>query len=223
MGGGDDDVSIENPGTVDLSKSNPEAYAQMKYLRDMRDNFDISSMNAMDPAKYNARRDDSMARNETAIQNRFAGMGLAGSSLAMGAAAESDRQNGFAWDDRMMSDMGKSIAIKQGLTGDITGDIFKIQGQFGDYQTQKTNAEIAQQNAENEMWGNIMKLGGTLGGAAIAGPVGAGAGGAAAGAAAPGQTASIPYNSPTYSQDLYSGGGTYGYGSPAYYGYGGSY
>lgn len=230
-GGGDDDISMQNPGNIDLSKANPQAYSQMQYLQNLRGQFANSSMNAMDPAKYDMRRNDSMARNDVATQNRFANMGMAGSSMAVGAAQEGERQTGFAWDDRQMSDMSKSIGIQQGLTDDMTGDIFKIQGQFGDYQTQMMNAQIAQQNAQNEMWGNVMKTGGMIAGAAIAGPAGSQVGGMAGGMAAPGQTAplaaggyyatdsgsGIPYGNPNYATDLY------GYGNPNQFGYGGSY
>lgn len=237
MGGGDD-IQVQNPGNIDLKASNPQAYAQMQYLQNMRDQFQNSSMNAMDPYKYDMRRNDSINRNQTAIQNRFANMGFAGSSMSVGAASEGARQTGFAWDDRQMSDMSKSIAVQQGLTDDMTGDIFKIQNQFGDYQTQMTNAQIAQQNQENEMWGNIMKAGGMIGGAALAGPVGAQAGGAAGGMAAPGQSAYLqPSNTGTYYDGSgnggYSVGGAYGnYGQPmgggydfsqSMYGYRGSY
>lgn len=229
--GSSDDIKMQNPGTADLSQSNPQGYAQMQYLSGLRDQYSSSSMNALDPGRYAARKADSMTRNDVATQNRFAGMGMAGSSTAVGAAQEGERQTGFAWDDRQMGDLQKSTAIQQGLTDDMTGDIFKMQGQFGDYQNQIANMQIQQQNQKNEMVGNIMKAAGTIGGAAIAGPVGAGAGGAVGGAAAPGQQAMLPSNTGTYYDGSGNGGwsvgganGNYGGGmNPSYYGYGGSY
>jgi hypothetical protein len=219
MGGGDD-IQVQNPGNVDPRLSNPYVGAQMDYLTGMRDQFDASSMNAMDPYKYNLRRDDSMARSDVATSNRYAQMGLAGSSLAANASLEGRRQLGFAWDDRQLGDMQKSMAIRQGLTDDISKNIFGIQGQFGQYQDQMVQQKIAQQNAENQMWGSVMQLGGTIGGALLAGPAGAVAGGALAGSAGGGGS-SIPYASSTYGSDMYSAAErTYGpYSGPSPYGY----
>jgi hypothetical protein len=221
MGGGDD-VKVYNPGSMDPKDQNPYAYEQQQYLMNMRDQFQANSMNAMDPNRYQMRRDDMMARNQAAISNRFASMGLAGSSTAVGAQGESDRQTGFAWDDRQMNDMMKSMQMQQGLTDNITKDIYQAQGQFGQYQDQMVQAQLQQQQQQNQMWGSVLGAAGTIGGALIAGPAGAAAGGALTGmvSGGGGVTGQAPAG---WSVGNANGMYDYGYGNPQNYGYGGSY
>lgn len=124
--GSDETITYDNPGAIDLSRENPELYKEIQNLQELRGQFRADSMYALDPSRYDARMRDSMATNQTAMQNRFASMGLAGSSTAMGAMNESDRLTQFAWDDRRLNDMMNSMKMEAALSGQIVFTIIEV-------------------------------------------------------------------------------------------------
>lgn len=216
--GSDDTITYENPGTIDLQRENPALYAELQNLQELRGQFRADSSYALDPARYDARMRDSMATNQTAMQNRFANMGLAGSSTAMGAMNESDRLTQFAWDDRRLNDMMNAMKMEAALSGQIGGNINAIQGQFANTQNNILGLQQQANAQEQQMWSTLATVGGGIAGTLLAPgvgtAVGAGLGGQVGGAMA---SPSLSSNYSVGSANGMYGGSTY----PSYYGFGG--
>jgi hypothetical protein len=187
------EISLKNPGQIDLQQANPDLWAQLERMKGLQGQFSQFSSQYLDPNRYASRRSDAMMRADVGAQNRAARMGLAGSSAAFGASDEAVRQAGFSWDDREMNDNLRATQMEQMLNGDVTKTIMGGQAAYGAFQQQYVdlamgaeaqNAQASSQNAS--MWGGILSAIGTIGGAAagfaVGGPAGAYAGGAAGGA-----------------------------------------
>lgn len=225
MGGGDD-IQVHNPGTIDLQKANPEAYKELEYLRNNRTEFDRNAMRLTDEGTYQGWKDDAMSRSDVMMQNRYAQMGLAGSSLAMGSSAEAGRRLDMQYDQARLNDLMKVSQMQNSYSNQINQGVYGIQGQFSGYQDQQIQQQIAKQNADNQMWQGIMQLGGTAAGFALGGPPGAAAGSQLGSVAGQGVA-------PTNTGTFYNGSGNGGYsvggasgmygGNSSAYGYGGSY
>lgn len=175
-------VSMTNPGQIDLGWANPAMNQELNRARGTRDQMDSFLQGYLDPSRYAAREQDMQRRQSTLTQNRYASMGLAGSSVAQNAIDEGNRQVDFNWQDRAMGDHLKALQMNNMLTQPIVQDIQGIQGQFGDFQTNYVNAILGKQsNDDANSRALIGGIGSLLGGAAgflAGGPMGglAGAG-----------------------------------------------
>lgn len=168
MGGGDDEVTYYSPGRINLQEENPEAFREINNLRNLRDRFRSSSQFMLDDVRFDNRTMEAQERARTRLQNQFANMGLANSSLAVGAASESDRQIQMAYDDRQLNDFIRAMQMEAALSGQIGNNIFAIQNQFSNTQN-AVNGAVQQKNAQEQaMWGDIMKTGGMIAGMALA-------------------------------------------------------
>lgn len=223
MGGGED-ITYNNPGQIDLASSNPEQYAELQRIRALQDQFHNDSQNYLDPSRYDARMHEAMNTANTGIQNRFAQFGLAGSSAALGAQNESDRQLGMQWDDRRLNDMLRSLQAESSLSGQASGLIGGIQGQYGQTQDKVIQAQLSQAQQEQQLWSSIIGAGATIGATALAGPIGGAAAGSMAGSMSP-----MSSGGGESMAGYYMGGpnawmnnnSMYGYGTPGQYGWGG--
>lgn len=171
MGSGEE-VTYANPGHLDLKGINPALYSEIENTQQLRDRFRESSAYALDPARYDARMREDMAMANTSLQNRFAQMGLAGSSAAMGALNESDRRTMMAWDDRQVNDLLRSLQMEQALSGQISNGYLTIQNQYDNLQKNVANAQLQQQAQDQQMLGSIIGAGAMIGGTLLAGPAG---------------------------------------------------
>lgn len=215
-----------NPGQVDIHNTNPALGGLYDDMGSMRSDFQSTLDRVMDPGSYNNLRDEYAQRAGTSLNNRFASMGLAGSSAAVGALNESDRQTALSFRDRQLGEQTRAIGVASGLDKAREAMLLAGQGQYGAWQDQLLGIQMGQQQAyqqqvaaENQMWGQIASAAiGTVG-TAVAGP----AGGAAAKAGSAGVSA-MNYGSPSMFGDSgwnspYYGniGGPGMYGGPDYY------
>lgn len=203
----DDPNYIRNPGQIDLSKENPDLYKSIQELRQLQALYSPQLRESLDPNRYDARVREMQDRSGTAIENRYAQMGLAGSSAALGAEAESGRQIGLSMHDRQFSEQLQALQAELNMNQLVQRGVLSGQQLFNTYQMQnvakdmnlsninmglmglenqrrgqdlqvESNKEAADAANEAAIWGAIGSIGGTILGAAVGGPVGAVAGGA---------------------------------------------
>jgi hypothetical protein len=177
-------MSMQNPGSVDLSKANPALYAEMQRTNALRRQFDPFLQDAMDPNRYNARRDEAGQRMTTGMENYYARMGLSGSSAESSDLMEGHRQNNIAWEDRRLGEAMQIGGFMHGLDADYTKSLLVGQAGYGAFQGQmldmykaQMDSEAAAAAANAQLWGTVLGAAGTIGGAALGGPAGGAIGG----------------------------------------------
>ncbi len=212
MGGGED-VTYYNPGTINLKDTNPEAFKEVDFLRNLREQYKGDVMNALNPGNYSERAGHDIINAQTRIQNQYAQAGLANSSASFGAQNEAVNSINRSYDEQRVNDLLRSLQTEAALSGQISNGIYGIQNQFSNTQNQYNQA-IQQDNANQAaLWGSIIGAAGTVAGAAVGGPAGAMAGASLFGGMAGGGGGgySPPASpSPSYAPSGYSVGNAYG-------------
>lgn len=124
-------IPMINPGTLDPSQINPAA---SPYLGQIQSMFSGLQGSMLGPDQYKHLQDTSEANLTTSLSNKYAAMGLSGSSAEMGGLNQAIQSNQMNWMNRQQGDYAKYLNAGEGLTKEGYGMTTGIQGGYGNFQ-----------------------------------------------------------------------------------------
>lgn len=185
------DAALGNPmADIFFGDKDPDSdmsLFQVDYLKNHRAEYDDWAGQYTDPTRYRTLTDEYMQNASTRAANQFGSVGLAGSGAAIGGASEAGRKVEMDMMNRQLSDRTAIENTRLGYTS-----------QLQNAGTAQMNAEIAKQNADNQMLGGLLSLAGGAAGAYFGGPMGAAAGSKIGGSLAGGQSEMLPMSTAQY-------------------------
>ena len=180
MGSSGEDYEFREPGQIPVSELNPEISNEVRQLNELRQKYQPIIDETMDPQKYAERLDMAGTRAETSAANRFAAMGIGGTSAGVGGVAEAGSEARRRIEEQRAMEALRASQAEVGISSAISGDIFGAQSQFSEYQRQLAEMMAAESAGDAGALGGLFQGIGTmvggLGGALIGGPAGAIAG-----------------------------------------------
>lgn len=163
----------QNPGSIDLSQTNPALAGIIKNMGGLEGNAGQMVNEAFDPNYYQPLVDKYKANAETSTNNQFARMGLAGSSANAGSVQQADQNVDLGFLQRQQQMQAQALGTAAGLDKNLAGLTLEGQGQYNHFQNSALdsyfaliNAQNQQQASNNQMWGSI--IGGGIQGGGMA-------------------------------------------------------
>lgn len=208
---GDGNFLFHNPGTIDLASANPELYAQLQKAYGYHDQFNQFAQDYTDPSRYDSLTDLYATRASTDLGNRYAEMGLGGSSMAMGAQNQAVQNVDQQMIERKLNDRLRLTQMNQLLSGSENSLIDTMQNRYSNFQNSMANFDtqqaIASSNANSALAQGIGSVVGTGVGLLAGGPAGGIIGGSLGGKLGGGAFPTQAYNqidAGTYSDSNFS-------------------